>query len=89
MNHVIHLSVKKIIPQILEYVKPAGYSSLTLRAVLEILYAVKLPPLTQREKRYKTLLGLGSIPTKTKESSEVCEDSNSFLFLYDYLFPFL
>ena len=60
-----------------------------LRAVLEILYAVKLPPLTQREKRYKTLLGLGSIPTKTKESSEVCEDSNSFLFLYDYLFPFL
>ena len=29
-----------------------------LRAVLEILYAVKLPPLTQREKRYKTLLGL-------------------------------
>ncbi|MCI9153319.1 MAG: hypothetical protein HFH20_06050, partial [Ruminococcus sp.] len=29
LNTVNHLSIKKIIPQILEYVKPAGYSSLT------------------------------------------------------------
>ena len=34
MNHIIHLSVKKIIPQILEYVKPVGYSSLTFNGLL-------------------------------------------------------
>ncbi|EOS40258.1 hypothetical protein C808_01229 [Lachnospiraceae bacterium M18-1] len=50
MNTVNHLSIKKIIPQILEYVKPAGYSSLTFDTAKNAMQTV-----------YKDVAGIATV----------------------------